>query len=72
MSNVGTFDRFIRLLLASGLFYLGLYLYANSALGIGLAVAGGVMVLTAIVGICPLYSLLGIRTCQTKNLSRNQ
>ncbi len=63
--NVGSVDRLIRLLLASGLFYLGLFLYNGSALGIGLVVAGGVLLATALFGFCGLYRLLGIHTNQT-------
>ena len=65
-TNVGSLDRLIRLLLASVLFYLGLFLYSGTGLGIGLVVAGGVLLVTALVGFCGLYSLLGIRTSQTK------
>jgi hypothetical protein len=61
-ANVGTIDRLIRLILASVLFYLGFFLFGGSGLGIGLAVAGGVMLVTALVGFCGLYQLLGIRT----------
>lgn len=64
-TNIGSLDRLIRLLLASALFYLGLFLYPGSALGIGLVVAGGVLLVTALVGFCGLYRLLGIRTSQT-------
>jgi hypothetical protein len=64
-TNVGSLDRLIRLLLASVLFYLGLFLYRGTGLGIGLVVAGGVLLVTALVGFCGLYSLLGIRTSQT-------
>lgn len=64
-TNVGLLDRLIRLLVAAMLFYLGLFLYSGSALGIGLVVAGSVLLLTALVGFCGLYSLLGIRTSQT-------
>jgi hypothetical protein len=46
LTNVGTTDRLLRLLIASVLFYLGLFSYAGSALGIGLAVAGAVALLT--------------------------
>lgn len=66
-TNVGMFDRILRLLLAAVALYLGFFVYLGSALGIGLTVAGAVFGLTAIVGLCPLYSLLGIRTCQTRN-----
>jgi len=63
-TNVGSLDRLIRLLLASALFYLGLFSYSGSALGIGLVVAGGVLLVTALVGFCGLYRLLGIHTNQ--------
>lgn len=62
--NVGSLDRLIRLLLASVLFYLGLFLYSSSALGIGLVAAGGILLITALVGFCGLYRLLGIHTNQ--------
>ena len=65
-TNVSCLDRLIRLLLASVLFYLGLFLYSGTGLGIGLVVAGGVLLVTALVGFCGFYSLLGIRTSPTK------
>ncbi|MGQ9871661.1 YgaP family membrane protein [Leptodesmis sp.] len=63
-TNVGLLDRLIRVLLASVLLYLGLFLYNGSALGIGLLIAGGILFVTALVGFCGLYRLLGIRTNQ--------
>ena len=63
-TNVGSLDRLIRLLLASVLFYLGLFLYSGSSLGIGLVLAGGVLLITALVGFCGLYRLLGVCTNQ--------
>jgi hypothetical protein len=59
--NVGSIDHLIRLLLASALFYLGLFLYGGTGLGVGFIVAGS----TAVVGFCGLYRLLGIHTNQT-------
>ncbi|MFN5725520.1 MAG: DUF2892 domain-containing protein, partial [Pseudanabaena sp.] len=61
-TNVGAIDRLIRLLLASALFYLGFFLYGGTGLGIALVAVGGVMLVTALVGFCGLYQLLGIRT----------
>lgn len=63
-SNVGSFDRFIRLLLAGVLFYAGLFLYSSTTLGWILVGAGGLMVFTGLVGFCGLYRLLGISTKQ--------
>lgn len=62
--NVGSIDRFVRLLLASALFYLGLFSYSGTGLGVGLTIAGGVMLITAMVGFCGIYQLLGICTIQ--------
>lgn len=63
--NMGMIDRGLRLVVALVLLYLAL---GTTALGGGLlywlallvAVVFGV---TALVGSCPLYSMLGIRTC---------
>jgi hypothetical protein len=63
-TNVGSLDRLIRLLLASVLFYLGLFLYSDSALGLGLVIAGGILLVTALVGFCGLYRFLGLHTNQ--------
>jgi hypothetical protein len=63
-SNIGSFDRFIRLLLAGALFYAGLFLYSSTTLGWVLVGAGGLMVFSALVGFCGLYRLLGISTKQ--------
>ncbi|WP_416668653.1 YgaP family membrane protein [Egbenema bharatensis] len=71
IANMGLFDRLIRLLLAAVLLYLGLVFYAQTALGIGLAIVALIPLLTAVVGVCPLYRLLGIRTCSIKNSSSN-
>ena len=61
-NNVGATDRLLRLIVAAVLLYLGLFTYAGSALGIGLAVVGGVALLTGLIGSCALYGLLGINT----------
>jgi len=71
-TNVGEIDRLIRLLLATALFYLGFFLYGGTGLGIGLVVMGGVMLVTALVGFCGLYQLLGLRTNQTTGSSHGK
>jgi amino acid transporter len=62
--NVGLIDRLVRLFLASALFYLGLFLYNGTALGVGFVVVGTIVLATALVGFCGLYRLLGIQTNQ--------
>jgi hypothetical protein len=60
--NVGTADRAIRFLLGLGLLS-AIFLVEGSARWFGLI--GLVALLTATVGSCPLYSLLGLSTCPT-------
>jgi hypothetical protein len=61
--NVGNVDKVIRILLAA--LVVVLYFFTNlipGILGIVLLVVAGVLVLTAIFGICPLYSLIKVST----------
>lgn len=60
--NVGTVDRFLRLLASSVFLYLGLIIYPGSAVGIALDVVGAVALFTGVFGACALYGLLGINT----------
>lgn len=62
LTNIGIFDRLIRVALAAVLLALGLTVYSGSSLGIGLSIAAVVVALTAAVSFCPLYRLLGIST----------
>jgi hypothetical protein len=65
-TNVGTIDRALRIII-------GLVLIAY-AIPVGFHVTGwnwvgwiGVIpIVTALIGNCPLYSILGIKTCATK------
>ena len=59
--NVGGIDRTLRIVV-------GLALIAAAATGnIGLwGYIGVVPLLTALVGVCPLYSLIGLNTCPAK------
>lgn len=62
--NMGTIDRVIRAIIGVVLLW-----WAFSAGAAGLwfwlaLVVGAVMLITAAVGNCPLYSLIGIRTCR--------
>lgn len=64
--NMGAADRVIRLLVATVLAYLYFGGVVTGTGGIILLVVAGVFVLTSLVGNCPLYSVLGIRTCPLK------
>lgn len=61
---MGSADRIIRILIAvviTGLYFSKII---SGTIGIVLLVVAGVFLLTSIVGSCPLYSVLGIRTCK--------
>lgn len=65
-TNMGKLDRTLRILAAFVfviLFYTGT---VTGTLGAISLVVAGVFLLTSIVGTCPLYTLLGIRTCPRK------
>ncbi|MGJ8623377.1 MAG: YgaP family membrane protein [Yoonia sp.] len=65
-TNMGKTDRALRLAIAVALV---LTAVATNVLGSGLffwlaLLVAGVFTLTAIAGNCPLYSIVGIKTCQ--------
>ncbi|MDP5085591.1 MAG: DUF2892 domain-containing protein [Yoonia sp.] len=65
-TNVGTTDKVIRIVVGLALlltpFVANLSIFDNSfAVYVSLAV-GAVLVLTALMGSCPLYSIFGIKT----------
>jgi len=65
-TNMGSLDRVLRLIVGVALIvaplmnYLGLG--ASSAVAYTLMAIGGILTLTSVFGVCPLYSLLGIQT----------
>lgn len=59
-TNVGSIDRIARVLVGLGV--LGAGFYFKSWWGL----AGCVPLLTAVLGFCPAYPLLGINTCRTR------
>lgn len=65
-TNEGTADRAIRVIV--GVVLLALY-FMGTAVGVWgwLALAAGaIMLLTGAVGVCPIYSVLGVSTCPVK------
>ena len=59
---MGSFDRLFRIALATVamlLFIKGFFFGTTAIIAI---IVGGIFLATAIVGICPLYALFGIRT----------
>jgi len=66
--NVGTIDRILRAVIGAVLLYLalfsGLTLFMAPLFKYGAAVIGVVMLGTSTMKICPLYSILGLKTCR--------
>lgn len=66
--NVGTMDRLARLLvglaLAAAAIFSGLSIFDDALIQIGVVIVGLILVVTAIMSRCPLYSLFGIRSCR--------
>lgn len=63
-SNIGTTDRTLRLALGAVLIALALLAGLDGAWRIAALVAGVVMIATALMRFCPLYTLFGLRTCR--------
>ena len=59
--NVGTADRVVRVLVGLGLLSLAVVLDGNAR---WFGLIGLVPLLTAGIRFCPLYTLLGVRTCK--------
>ena len=59
--NLGTWDRALRVI--AGILLLGLYGALTSPLRY-VTLMGLVLIATAIMGRCPLYSLMGVSTCR--------
>lgn len=66
--NVGTLDRILRALLGLGLLYLALLsgfpAFEGGVLKIAAIVVGLVMLVVSATRVCPIYTLLGVKTCK--------
>jgi hypothetical protein len=65
-NNVGTIDKTVRILIAVAIIVLYFTHILTGILGIVLLVVAGVLILTSIAGICPLYSVLKVTTLGKK------
>jgi hypothetical protein len=63
--NVGSIDRILRIVLGLALIALALGYIPNMPAS-PWGWIGVVPLLTAVVGVCPLYSLIGVSTCPRK------
>jgi hypothetical protein len=59
--NIGSIDKSLRILLGLAIIIIGIFY--ESWLGL----VGIIPILTAFIGFCPLYSLIGVSTCQIKD-----
>lgn len=67
-ANVGTIDRIFRallgLILIAAPFVTQLGIYDSGAIRTASVVVGLVMLTVAVVRVCPLYSIVGLKTCK--------
>lgn len=67
-ANVGSTDRFLRILVGLALIIVPFVaggVFDGMVIKAVTAIVGAVLVVTALAGRCPLYSLFGIRTCSS-------
>ncbi|GGK58850.1 MULTISPECIES: YgaP family membrane protein [Flavobacteriaceae] len=63
--NVGNADKLVRILIALAIVVLYYTNIITGMLAIVLMAVGIVLLLTVLFNFCPLYSILGIKTCKT-------
>lgn len=63
--NMGTADRIFRLAVVAALVALFATGTISGIWGTVALVAAGIFALTSLFGFCPLYTLVGIKTCKT-------
>jgi len=66
MRNEGPVDRVVRAIVALVAVIGAVAAGADTGLGIGLLVVAAIMAVTAAVGFCPIYRVLGVNTCPLK------
>lgn len=68
-ANVGTIDRLFRIVLGAVLILLpfvgGFAIFESTAATVVAVIAGIIMIATSALRFCPLYRILGMRTCRT-------
>ncbi len=63
-TNESSVDRIIRVVLGLALGSLVAFKVVTGAAAIAIGIAGGVVLLTGLVGFCALYALSGLSTCK--------
>lgn len=70
--NVGSLDRIVRIIIAAALALLFYFNIVGGVWGNVLLIIGGILLITAIFGFCPLYFLLGFNTCAAAQKKQHQ
>ena len=69
-ANVGSIDRIVRAILGIALLWFAFFIFfllADSlAFKYGAAILGVVMLVVAVVRVCPIYSIFGLTTCKAR------
>ncbi|HLO89637.1 MAG TPA: DUF2892 domain-containing protein [Lentimicrobium sp.] len=65
--NLGITDRIIRIIISAIVAVLYFNHTITGTLGILLIAAAGILFITSLVSFCPLYALLGIKSCPVKS-----
>jgi hypothetical protein len=65
--NVGSADKVVRILLAFAAGCYAIFGGVEGWLRVVLYVVATVLLLTALVGFCPLYRVVGVNSCPTRN-----
>jgi hypothetical protein len=60
--NEAPWDRILRVVIGIAMLYIGFGGVVEGALGIGVGVVGLILVVTGLVGFCPIYAMFRIRT----------
>jgi hypothetical protein len=63
--NVGSIDKVARIIIAAVLAAVVISSIITGTLGIVALLIAAVLLITSLVGFCPLYRILGISTCKT-------
>ena len=64
--NMGNLDRILRIVFALAMAILYFSNIITGVVGVVLLVVAGIFVLTSLVSFCPLYTLMGLNTCDSK------
>ncbi|AZJ32821.1 Protein of unknown function [Tenacibaculum mesophilum] len=65
--NIGNIDKAIRTFIALIMAMLSYFEFITGIFGNILLVLAIILLVTSLINFCPLYKLLGINTCKTKN-----